>query len=745
MRYPRGLGRGWVRVFTIFAATGALGSEGTAHAFSQYSPVTPLGHEFLVVNPTLVTRVKGGFKSGGDGPPVFPELNPKEQEITDHDAQCGRLCNGYGTYSHAVWSTVIGQRWADTMGFTKNLVTANRCFDAVAQNGDGIMPDHFLRKRGDFNGCGSANGRVNAIERSIMRFRQLFTEAAKFNDGPMQVRDGGFTSAHYTVLAPYFLFGRAVHLFQDSFSPEHSIRSLPSGDIRDIKSYFCTPDVPLHRHAENSFLVTRGRDAGKAITSEVASATAFARGASQKTPEYGTGYELHGDVIWKGVTVSHAYDSLKPYAKLAHDAMVDLWRAFMLAHKNHATIEAELQKIVDRWFKYDTDVTHRSPGEQLPTPAEFAKCSFPTAAMVENDAAECVDLAWRGRREDRARVRPTGYPLEPPYDFTVSGPTDTIYDSDFREFRGVSEDNGVPAPGVPGKFKPTFAKDPPGTAGLAAWESYLPAQLTSCIKQSPTESCEVTPPAAICQPIVDRMRDHGPRVQSEPVARALGASKPTSILSGWAPAWPDDPATVRKVDETIRRAIKPEIDLWFSGGPQQKRTLASLAATRTELENTERTLRPTKSNRSEFIFDQTDSFRFVQQLQLNTFGIHWVPSTEEAGKNAFAAITAKNSASFKRIVAAGNGTAKPAQFEALNARIAWLAQSDVEAATRRSIAEGYKKMETEFGPNFGRIQTRAQRTFSPTGNQIGLVPGVSPLLQAGPSSGTGVLAPPRKK
>lgn len=381
--------------FTLAVALtfGSLGVLGTpeAQAFSQYSPVTPIGHEYLVVSPARDRSLA-----------MYAELNPSRAQVTGSSANCGVGCTDYGTKSFAVWSAIIGQRWVDTMGFGMKPGTETRCFDAVAQSNDGIMYDHFLRMRNDFNGCGANDGRTRSIKGSVARFRQYFKDAALADDSVIRSRDGGFTTAHYKVMRAYFLFGRAVHLFQDSFSTEHAVRSA-TGEILDIKSYFCMAGVPLHKH----------------------SYTARAMGEDS--------YAQNGDVIWKS-SVGNTDDNLKPHAEMARRAMVDLWGAFMRAHKSHGRIDPELEFLTRKWFSFREGLG--SDPATLPTPAALAACTFPTAAKIAFDVQAC--LKWTGRNPTSSIVTP--------FDWSVTGFTDTVYDSDLPKYPGKDTDTGGARP-----------------------------------------------------------------------------------------------------------------------------------------------------------------------------------------------------------------------------------------------------------------------------------------------------------
>src|SRR5262249_33045430 len=95
------------------------------------------------------------------------------------------------------------------------------------------------------------DGGVNAAKQSQQRFISYFIAAAMAPPTAILVSDGGGTSTQYTVDRNYFLMGRAAHLFEDSFSLEHTIR-LPADNyvtVRQVKSYLCALGSEQHTHS----------------------------------------------------------------------------------------------------------------------------------------------------------------------------------------------------------------------------------------------------------------------------------------------------------------------------------------------------------------------------------------------------------------------------------------------------------------------------------------------------------------
>jgi hypothetical protein len=189
-----------------------------AFGFSQDSPATPIGHEWLTKEGAALA-------------------------VQRHKIQLPEK---------AAWSAAMGQRWVDIMGFRVGVggvwKDQTKCFDAVAQNPDNVQYDHFLRKSDEVG----QPGRLAAIQGSIGRMKSLFIEAVRAGDEKMDFVDGGFTQTPYTgdkgAITSFFLLGRVAHALQDSFSPEHTIRDKRLKSIVDVKSYICTPGSEQHRH-----------------------------------------------------------------------------------------------------------------------------------------------------------------------------------------------------------------------------------------------------------------------------------------------------------------------------------------------------------------------------------------------------------------------------------------------------------------------------------------------------------------
>ncbi|MEX2963034.1 hypothetical protein [Microbulbifer sp. TYP-18] len=304
-----------------------------------------------------------------------------------------------------IYAAIVGERWVDTGGFNvaKATVGGIDCFNAVAQEPAELQRDHFMRRYDDVGG----EGGVDAAIRSQQRFVTHFVNAAMAEQKDAKVWDGGAYSAHVNVDLNYFLFGRAVHLFQDSFSPEHTVR-LPDDNyekIRQVKAYLCSEGTEQHTH-----------DATKAVNF------------------------TSGDVIWYPDTRLEAgwgaykVSSMKPVALVAMEASKDLWAAFVRTmatpyaqRENVATQEAQV--LVDNWLSFDEaemlgwydDESHRdetyvlAPEQTGPGMTQY-DCMLGLGVESGSQAARVAELEQQ-RRQCLYNIEPVdGYSdLNDPY------------------------------------------------------------------------------------------------------------------------------------------------------------------------------------------------------------------------------------------------------------------------------------------------------------------------------------------
>ena len=241
-------------------------------------------------------------------------------------------CARYAARYKPVYDAIVGERWVDIAGYNviagKVPIIASDCWDAVAQEPVEIQYDHFMRRWDDSNGVGGANAAYN----SQQRFIKYFVAAAMAPSTEIEVYDGGAAgSTAVNVNRNYFLFGRAVHLFEDSFSSEHTVRIDIDNytKVRQVKSYLCAKGSEQHTHSMGATL------------------------------DYSS-----GDVVWKkgtGLNPSwgnYKAGTMKIPALVAEEGTKDLWAAFIrtmgtpLAQREAVAV-AEATTLVNNWLSYD--------------------------------------------------------------------------------------------------------------------------------------------------------------------------------------------------------------------------------------------------------------------------------------------------------------------------------------------------------------------------------------------------------
>jgi hypothetical protein len=269
-----------------------------------------MGHEW-------VTRLAALEVIGGD-PVIKPDPNDprtgwtkgkaKNIDLSSPPAQrelarirsMARTDQRYQAAFKPVYDAIMGERWVDIGGFnvTKGKIGGGDCFDMVAQEPVEVQYDHFMRRPDDTAGDGGAN----AMARSQERFVTYFVNAATAPSMNIIMWDGGGYSEQNEVDLNYFLFGRAVHLFQDSFSSEHTVRINDDNyeTVRQVKSYLCASGSEQHTHDQRAIF------------------------------DY-----TSGDVVWNpGTQFAAGWGGYKPSnmkttALVATEASKDLWAAFI--------------------------------------------------------------------------------------------------------------------------------------------------------------------------------------------------------------------------------------------------------------------------------------------------------------------------------------------------------------------------------------------------------------------------------
>ncbi|NOU51417.1 hemolysin D [Pseudoalteromonas sp. JBTF-M23] len=319
----------------------AITASTNSLAFTQLggSGIMPMGHEWLTRTSALELLDAEHIiaPDPNDPRPTWryglaknTNLNAAYSEISKFTANINNN-KSYQPRFDNVYAAIVGERWVDIAGFNVTNASTDlsgpNCFSAVSQEPADLQQDHFMRRFDDIGGQGG----VEAARRAQQRFIQHFVDAAMAQNKRIKVWDGGGYSALTEVDHNYFLFGRAVHLFQDSFSPEHTVR-LPADNyekVWQVKAYLCSEGAEQHSHDTKDVLNFSS-----------------------------------GDVIWKANTRlesgwdSYKVSSMKPVALVALEASKDLWAGFIRTMATHreeraAVARAEAQRLVDNWLSFD--------------------------------------------------------------------------------------------------------------------------------------------------------------------------------------------------------------------------------------------------------------------------------------------------------------------------------------------------------------------------------------------------------
>lgn len=405
------------RRLTAVLLTLALSVTSSAFAFTQRAvsvlgagDLVPMGHEW-------VTRLAAIELLGYD-PGTVPDCKPnvkwcdpddprrswtqglaKNLDLSSPGAQAEvRRIRGLATTEDTyrsrytpVFDAIVGERWVDITGY--NIITSFSCWTSVAQEAEDAQYDHFMRKWNEFGG----DGGLTAARESRARFIRYFVNAAMAPPTTMYAYDGGAQASTATMVdRNYFLFGRAVHLFQDSFSSEHTVRIDADNytKVRQVLSYMCAKGAEQHTH-DNSKI--------KDFTS--------------------------GDVIWRPGTrfIIGGWETYKPsnmkgIALVATEASKDLWAAFIRTMgtpmaQRRAVAEAEAKKLADNWLSFDDkelrdwyDTTSRRGPTFVANDADVLTCMKTIESGKYTDPAKRAAALVESRRQCLYNALPwTGY------------------------------------------------------------------------------------------------------------------------------------------------------------------------------------------------------------------------------------------------------------------------------------------------------------------------------------------------
>ena len=321
-------------VFGLMSSTGTM-------AFTQIGGggAIPMGHEWLTRTSALeVLNAEHVIAPDPQDPRVdWQDGLAKNLNLSNAQAEVNRLKsipNNNARYEPRyddVYAAIMGERWVDTAGFNvvKSTVGKLNCFDAVAQEPADLQQDHFMRRYDDIGGQGG----IESAQRAQQRFIRHFVNAAIADEKSIKIWDGGTYSSQKKIDHNYFLFGRAVHLFQDSFSPEHTVRLAEDNyeKVHQVKAYLCTEGAEQHTHT----------------ATEAISFTS-------------------GDVIWKEDTrlnsgwETYKISNMKTVALVAMEASKDLWAAFIRTmavspEEREEIAQQEAQTLVDNWLSFDEE------------------------------------------------------------------------------------------------------------------------------------------------------------------------------------------------------------------------------------------------------------------------------------------------------------------------------------------------------------------------------------------------------
>lgn len=338
---------------TLFAA--ALCTATGAFAFSQNSDVgmikgagSPPGHDHI----TIVAAnelIEGKVAPSRPIKARLTALGAAEKKLVDRLKVPLARPDPYfpSAKRDFVLSAVYGQRWVDLTG--TSVATQMDCFNGLAQDPDSLQHDHFLRERGETG----LDGGQRAAERSAARFKSHFLAAAAAKPGRLTFIDGGLTTRKLTADRGWFLFGRALHLLQDSFSPEHAVRSKEDyRKVVGVKSFVCTQGS--EQHTTNKPLTATyviGDNDEDIIWKTIPSAVVAAAVVQGVAPG-------PSRVVARLARLDKSEKNVKPAALVAIEATKDLFAAFVRVLAKPEALRAkaasaEADALIAAWMTVD--------------------------------------------------------------------------------------------------------------------------------------------------------------------------------------------------------------------------------------------------------------------------------------------------------------------------------------------------------------------------------------------------------
>jgi hypothetical protein len=385
--------------FALAACLAALAvSPAGVSAFTQHGinlgkgNVVMMGHEWItrmsaieLLEPNSATDLRDPRRTwpGNQGRAKNLNLDGAKAEVDRIKANRHDDFTYLANYKF-VWDAIIGERWVDVGGH--NVAASNRprgaynCHDVVTQEAAELQYDHYMRRYDDKD----AEGGVKAAKASANKFVEYFVAAAMAEKASMKVWDGGGYAALVTVDRNYFLLGRALHLFQDSFSPDHTVRIAQDGfeKVRQVKSYLCAEGSEQHHH-------------------------------------HTLPHDTDGDVIWLPGTRydqrgwgSYIPSNMKDVAIVAAEGSKDVWAAFIRTmalplKERGATARKEAEALAAQWLalrdEQETREWYRKPENRGP--------SYVRSSRWEDDGGngrsqtECMRSDWGAQGEGAAAQR----------------------------------------------------------------------------------------------------------------------------------------------------------------------------------------------------------------------------------------------------------------------------------------------------------------------------------------------------
>jgi hypothetical protein len=333
------------RLASLLGVGSIILAAATALGFTQKSPITSVGHEYLIVQ---AAHAAGGAMR-----------EPTANEVTGPQASC-RFCDKYDTNGWKIWSALMGNRWIDIGGY--NIIAEKArakvngwktdCFDAAIQDSEAVQYQHALRRKCD----AGKDGLFRTHNGTVATMRDRFMRALQSGEPATWFRDGGAWMLRFKADRAYFLLGMSLHALQDSFSEEHVVRSSDWLKIRNYKTYVGRSPLLLHAHADT--------DPEKYVFD------------GHLWPQPNT---KNGDYVFSTMT-SNAASNLKTSAEKAVEASADLIKAYEAARLAPKDVTKFWNDFERKWLTLD------------PSPDALTNDGPPSDCKVDSDNRESLRM-----------------------------------------------------------------------------------------------------------------------------------------------------------------------------------------------------------------------------------------------------------------------------------------------------------------------------------------------------------------